>query len=86
MERVQGHALARMYELEQFLAKLRVLTDVQISMSEIYKLIPQLVRDFHFRLADPNKEWKTYNYWFNRQTDIWIYVDTRSHNSDFLAN
>lgn len=52
---------------------------MQISLSEIYKLIPQIIRDFHIRLADPSKEWKTHNYWFNKQTDINVYVEERIH-------
>lgn len=51
----------------------------QISLSEIYKLVPQLVRLFHFRLVNPTKEWKTHDYWFNKQTGINIYVEERVH-------
>ncbi|PGG96365.1 hypothetical protein GX51_07860 [Blastomyces parvus] len=50
-----------------------------ISLSEIYKMIPRLLRDFHFRLADPQKEWKTHNYWFNKQSDVFVYVKERTH-------
>ena len=51
----------------------------QISLSEIYKLVPQIVRLFHIRLANPNKVWKTHNYWFNKQTDIHVYIEKRTH-------
>lgn len=50
----------------------------QISLSEIYKLVPQIIGLFHIRLANPNEEWKTHNYWFNKQTNIHIYIEERA--------
>ncbi|KAL8994648.1 MAG: hypothetical protein Q9188_007009 [Gyalolechia gomerana] len=50
----------------------------QISLSEIYKLVPQIVRAFQIRLADPSKQWKTHNYWFNKQTDIHVLLKERT--------
>ncbi|KAL8703542.1 MAG: hypothetical protein Q9201_003272 [Fulgogasparrea decipioides] len=52
-----------------------------ISLSEIYKLIPQIVRLFRIHLVDPAREWKTRNYWFNKQTGIDIYVEERTFES-----
>ncbi|KAL8941387.1 MAG: hypothetical protein Q9216_002265 [Gyalolechia sp. 2 TL-2023] len=54
----------------------------QISLSEIYKLVPQIIRQFNLRLADPNKEWRTRNYWFNKQTEIYAYLEERKLESD----
>ncbi|KAI4203990.1 MAG: hypothetical protein LQ346_001702 [Caloplaca aetnensis] len=48
-----------------------------ISLSEIYKVVPQLVRNFRMRLAEPAEEWRTRNYWFNKQTDIYVHVEER---------
>ena len=49
----------------------------QISLSEIHKLVPQLLKKFKFRLQNPQREWKTYNYWFNKQTNIFVIVGRR---------
>ncbi|KAJ5153212.1 uncharacterized protein N7482_009690 [Penicillium canariense] len=53
-----------------------------ISLSEIYELIPQLLRDFQLRLVDPGKEWATHIYWFNKATDVHVYVAERDHIGD----
>ena len=50
---------------------------IQISLSEIYKLVPQIYREFTLSLVDPNKEWKTRNFWFNKQIDVEILVKER---------
>jgi cytochrome P450 len=47
------------------------LTQRQISLCEMYKVIPQLVRTFHLELVDPEKEWKTSNYWFNKPSKVY---------------
>ncbi|KAL4925300.1 cytochrome P450 [Aspergillus undulatus] len=49
-----------------------------ISLAEIHKLVPQVLRTYHLELADPDKEWETQNYWFNKQTGIKVYVTARS--------
>lgn len=41
-----------------------------ISLLEMTKLIPQLVRNFNFELEEPDKEWKTVNVWFVKQTNF----------------
>ena len=65
--------LAHRVDLEH--VRLRV---VQISLSEIYKLVPQIIHDFHIRLEDSSRAWKTHNYWFNKQTDIKIRIEERT--------
>ena len=42
----------------------------QVSMSEIHKLMPQVLRHFSVELADPEKPWKSRNLWFNKQTSL----------------
>ncbi|KAL9619120.1 MAG: hypothetical protein Q9160_006209 [Pyrenula sp. 1 TL-2023] len=77
---INGNATVMDRAMIQFGAGPRTCIGRNISLSEIYKLIPQLVRLFHFRLEDPNKEWKTRNYWFNKQSGINAYVEERKHN------
>ncbi|KAL8723382.1 MAG: hypothetical protein Q9225_000298 [Loekoesia sp. 1 TL-2023] len=36
-----------------------------------------IVRDFDIRLVDPEKEWETHNYWFNKQMGIRVYFKER---------
>jgi hypothetical protein len=36
----------------------------------MYKAIPQLLRAFHLELPEPEKEWETHNYWFNKPTKV----------------
>ncbi|KAI4121066.1 MAG: hypothetical protein LQ341_007461 [Variospora aurantia] len=35
-------------------------------------------KNFRIRLADPTREWKTRNYWFNKQSDIYAYIEERT--------
>ncbi|KAH7371279.1 cytochrome P450 [Pyrenochaeta sp. MPI-SDFR-AT-0127] len=48
-----------------------------ISLSEIYKLIPQLLRSFHLELLEPDKEWETQNHWFNKPSKVYTNVRRR---------
>jgi cytochrome P450 len=41
-----------------------------ISLLEMTKLIPQLVRNFDFDLAEPGADWETVNVWFVKQTNF----------------
>ncbi|EXK49856.1 hypothetical protein FOMG_02336 [Fusarium oxysporum f. sp. melonis 26406] len=51
-----------------------------ISMLEMCKLIPALVRDFEFALHDNllHNEWKTQNYWFVKPLDFQVWVKPRT--------
>jgi len=49
-----------------------------VSMLEMSKLIPQLVRRFSFELERKDKPWKTANYWFVKQLDFMVRVKERS--------
>ncbi|KAL1876477.1 hypothetical protein Daus18300_002721 [Diaporthe australafricana] len=50
-----------------------------ISMMEMCKLIPQLVRKFDFKLVDPSAQLKTFNVWFVKQADLMVTVSERKH-------
>ncbi|OTA63622.1 cytochrome P450 [Hypoxylon sp. EC38] len=41
-----------------------------ISLLEVYKLIPSLFYTFKFELTKPDAEWETFNAWFVRQTNM----------------
>ncbi|KAK7427324.1 hypothetical protein QQZ08_006093 [Neonectria magnoliae] len=43
-----------------------------ISLLEIYKVVPSLMRRFDINLRDPNKEWTIINAWFVKQTDFYV--------------
>lgn len=38
-----------------------------ISLAEMHKLVPELLRHFDFELPDKNSTWKTTNFWFSSQ-------------------
>lgn len=51
-----------------------------ISMLEMCKVLPALVRDFEFTLHDDliGKEWKTQSYWFVKPLDFQVWLKPRS--------
>ncbi|KAK0116015.1 hypothetical protein ONS95_013052 [Cadophora gregata] len=52
-----------------------------ISLLEMAKLIPQLVRNFDIELVNSGKEWKTTNKWFVKQGDFFCKVRLREGDS-----
>lgn len=54
----------------QFGAGARTCIGKNISLLEIYKLIPTFLRNFEIEMAEPDLEWKTHNAWFVRQLDF----------------
>lgn len=48
-----------------------------ISLLEMSKLVPQLLRRFDFELADSSKEWTLHDYWFVKQTGLICKVSVR---------
>jgi hypothetical protein len=44
---------------------------------EIYKLIPSILRDFHFELAEPEKAWTVLHGWLNKPEDVNVKVRAR---------
>lgn len=41
-----------------------------ISLVELHKIVPQLLRTYSIEMADPNAEWKTMNRWFTQQSGL----------------
>jgi hypothetical protein len=41
-----------------------------ISLMEMSKLVPQLLRRYHVELADQQAEWTLHDYWFVRQEGL----------------
>lgn len=41
-----------------------------ISLMEMHKIVPQLLREFEIRLHSPEKEWRTLNVWFVQQEEL----------------
>ena len=54
----------------QFGAGARTCIGRNISLLEIYKLVPTFLRNFEIALEKPDDEWKTHNAWFVRQLDF----------------
>lgn len=48
-----------------------------VSMLEMSKLVPQVLRRFDFELADPTKEWVMEDYWFVQQRGLICRVNRR---------
>ncbi|KAF4539081.1 putative cytochrome P450 oxidoreductase [Lasiodiplodia theobromae] len=48
----------------------RVCIGRNISMMEIIKFIPALMRRFDFKLANPEQEWEVLGHWFTKQTNL----------------
>ncbi|RDW79279.1 cytochrome P450 [Aspergillus mulundensis] len=65
---------AKLKEMEQsffaFGAGSRTCVGKNISLIEMHKIIPQLLRDFTFRLHKPGQEWTTKNAWFVQQEGL----------------
>lgn len=52
---------------------------LQIVISELYKLVPQLLREFHLRPANPARELESRNYWFKKVINEDVYFEERVH-------
>lgn len=48
-----------------------------ISLMEMQKLVPELLRYFDFQLADKDAEWTTLNRWFNSQKGLNVILKPR---------
>ncbi|KAL2150645.1 hypothetical protein VTH82DRAFT_7208 [Thermothelomyces myriococcoides] len=48
-----------------------------ISLLEIYKLVPTMLRRFEIRLDDPNSEWEIVNAWFVKQKNFFTRFSLR---------
>ncbi|KAF2745264.1 cytochrome P450 [Sporormia fimetaria CBS 119925] len=54
----------------QFGAGARTCIGKNVSLLEIYKLVPSFLRRFEIELDCPEKEWETHNAWFVRQSEF----------------
>jgi len=54
----------------QFGAGSRTCIGKNISLLEVYKLVPNFLTRFNVELEDPSKEWKLHNAWFVKQLDF----------------
>ncbi|MCJ1479500.1 hypothetical protein MMC13_008186 [Lambiella insularis] len=61
----------------QFGAGARTCIGKNISLLEIYKLVPSFLRRFEVRLANPDQDWKLHNAWFVRQLNFNTYFHPR---------
>ncbi|KAL4936311.1 hypothetical protein BDV06DRAFT_233532 [Aspergillus oleicola] len=57
----------------------RICIGKNISLAEIHKIIPRLLKEYRLELIDPKKEWETHNFWFNKQTEIHVKITARQH-------
>ncbi|KAK4185186.1 putative cytochrome P450 pisatin demethylase-like protein [Podospora australis] len=48
-----------------------------ISMMELYKMIPEFIRGFDLELVDPKKDWTVVNQWFNKPANVLTKVTAR---------
>jgi cytochrome P450 len=65
----------------QFGAGARTCIGKNISLLEVYKLVPSFLRRFEIELVEPGKEWKTVNSWFVRQEGFNVRFKLRKENT-----
>ncbi|KAF1816447.1 cytochrome P450 [Eremomyces bilateralis CBS 781.70] len=66
----------------QFGAGARTCIGKNISLLEIYKLVPSFLRRFEMELQSPEQTWKTHNAWFVRQMNFMTRFKTRQVKRD----
>lgn len=54
----------------QFGAGARTCIGKNVSLMEMYKLVPSFLRNFEVEMVRPGEEWRTHNAWFVRQVDF----------------
>ncbi|CAI7625537.1 unnamed protein product [Penicillium pancosmium] len=73
-ERWLSGSLEKLKEMEQSFFNFgygpRTCLGKNVSLMEMHKIIPQLLREFEIRLHDPSKAWKTKNVWFVQQEGL----------------
>ncbi|OOQ85668.1 cytochrome P450 oxidoreductase [Penicillium brasilianum] len=73
-ERWLDSSSEKLKEMEQsffvFGAGARTCLGKNISLTEMHKVIPQLLRKFEIKLHNPEEEWKTKNVWFVQQEGL----------------
>lgn len=63
--------------LLHFGAGTRTCIGKNISLAELHKLVPAVLRDFHLDMWEEGKTWKTRNLWFNKQDGVEVRVTPR---------
>jgi cytochrome P450 len=61
----------------QFGAGARTCIGKNISLLEMYKLVPTVLRRFEIKLEDPREEWKLHNAWFVKQSNFNVVFKVR---------
>lgn len=56
----------------QFGAGSRTCIGKNISLLEVYKLVPSFLRRFEVEFDRPGREWKLHNAWFVKQLDFYV--------------
>ncbi|KAK1764513.1 cytochrome P450 [Phialemonium atrogriseum] len=74
---VESFIPERWLRSEEFGSGSRTCLGKNISVMEMSKLIPQLIRHFHIQLVHPDRPWKTTNWWLVKQADMDCYVSQR---------
>ncbi|KIX93851.1 uncharacterized protein Z520_10476 [Fonsecaea multimorphosa CBS 102226] len=70
---LQGEASVKMERyLFHFGQGARTCLGKNISLAEMYKIIPQFLRQFRVELVQPDKEWHTHDAFFNKQEGILV--------------
>ncbi|KAM7199664.1 hypothetical protein V8F33_004316 [Rhypophila sp. PSN 637] len=69
-EREEQKVKVRNGHLMQFGMGSRTCIGKNISLLEIYKLVPSLLRRFEIQFDDPNREWEICNAWFVKQSNF----------------
>lgn len=62
----------------QFGAGTRTCLGKNISLMEMSKLVPQVLRRFEFELSPPGRDWVLHDYWFVKQTGLVCTVKARN--------
>ncbi|EEU44006.1 uncharacterized protein NECHADRAFT_89570 [Fusarium vanettenii 77-13-4] len=65
----------------QFGTGSRVCLGKNISLMEMSKLLPELLRHFDFELVHPEEPWTVSNFWFAKQDDMDCFVTARKSNT-----
>jgi len=63
--------------MQQFGAGSRSCIGKNISIMEMGKLVPQMMRHFDLEWASEEPEWKIHTYWFSKQSGLLVRMKAR---------
>jgi len=63
--------------MQQFGAGTRTCIGKNISIMEMGKLVPQVIRDFDLEWASEEPSWKVHTYWFSKQSGFLVRMKPR---------